>query len=208
MEDEIELLTFNISTFRSFLATFDLNHITTNALPIVKQKFDSSRVVAISMVRRVPLRSLGVFAKRSRTSPIFPHIPRHQPSSSFSTTFINNDASGPSTSFDLSGSGLSTINPSEISHFSRLSSQWWDPSGEFALLHRMNPCRIEYIRQIVALDRRDEPEWTFATRHRDKAREERLGSGRWLEGKRCLDVGCGGGLLSEVRANKGQGLST
>lgn len=94
---------------------------------------------------------------------------------------------------------FSSINSTEISHFSRLSSQWWDPTGEFSLLHRMNPTRIEYIGQKVALDSRDEEEWTFAGRHGDRAREEGKGVGRWLEGRRCLDVGCGGGLLSEVR---------
>ena len=58
----------------------------------------------------------------------------------------------------------------------------------------MNPVRVEYIRQKVALDPKDEEEWTFQTRF-DK--DER-GLGKWLKGKRCLDVGCGGGLLSEV----------
>lgn len=93
---------------------------------------------------------------------------------------------------------LNTINQDEISHFSRLSQHWWDEAGEFALLHRMNPERVEYIRQKVALDPRTEPEWTFEGRHGDRAREEARGAGRWLEGKRCLDVGCGGGLLAEV----------
>ena len=62
----------------------------------------------------------------------------------------------------------------------------------------MNPPRIEYIRQKVALHHRDEEEWTFEGRFDDRKREEARGAGRWLEGKRCLDVGCGGGLLSEV----------
>ncbi len=95
---------------------------------------------------------------------------------------------------------FSTINSSEIDHFSKLSSQWWDqsPRGEFSLLHKMNPPRVEYIRQKIALDDRDEAEWTFEGRHLDRVREEGRGRGRWLEGRRCLDVGCGGGLLSEV----------
>lgn len=95
-------------------------------------------------------------------------------------------------------STFTTINQSEIDHFSSLSSQWWDPAGEFKLLHRMNPTRIAYLRDKVMLD--DEPEWTFEGRHGDAARAAQVGTGRWLEGKRCLDVGCGGGLLSEVRA--------
>ncbi|WOO80891.1 Ubiquinone biosynthesis O-methyltransferase, mitochondrial [Vanrija pseudolonga] len=98
---------------------------------------------------------------------------------------------------------LNTINQDEISHFSRLSQHWWDEAGEFALLHRMNPERVEYIRQKVALDPRTEPEWTFEGRHGDRARAEARGAGRWLEGKRCLDVGCGGGLLAETLARLG-----
>ena len=62
----------------------------------------------------------------------------------------------------------------------------------------MNPPRVEYIRQKVALDTRDEEAWTFEKRHGDRAREDGKGVGRWLRGRRCLDVGCGGGLLSEV----------
>ncbi len=68
-------------------------------------------------------------------------------------------------------SSFSTVNADEISHFSRLSSQWWSETGEFALLHRMNPTRVEYIRQKVALDPHSdrEPEWTFEGRHTDRS---------------------------------------
>ena len=96
-------------------------------------------------------------------------------------------------------SAFTTINPDEIDRFSRLSSEWWNPSGEFSLLHKMNPVRVDYVRQKVAWDTRDEPDWTFEGRNLDRKREEARGTGRWLSGKRCLDVGCGGGLLSEVR---------
>jgi 2-polyprenyl-6-hydroxyphenyl methylase/3-demethylubiquinone-9 3-methyltransferase len=93
---------------------------------------------------------------------------------------------------------LNTVNNDEIAHFSKLSEHWWDEAGEFGLLHRMNPARVEYIRQKVALDPSNEPEWTFEGRHGDRARFEQAGAGRWLKGLRCLDVGCGGGLLAEV----------
>lgn len=93
---------------------------------------------------------------------------------------------------------LNTVNEDEIAHFSRLSQHWWDETGEFALLHRMNPERVEYVRQKVALDPSAEPEWTFEGRHGDRARAEARGQGRWLKGLRVLDVGCGGGLLAEV----------
>ncbi len=72
----------------------------------------------------------------------------------------------------------STVNAAEIAHFSRLSSQWWDETGEFAFLHQMNPVRMQFIRQKLC----DENETA-------------------LKGLDVLDVGCGGGLLSEVTAN-------
>ncbi|WVQ97902.1 3-demethylubiquinone-9 3-O-methyltransferase [Kwoniella sp. CBS 9459] len=100
-------------------------------------------------------------------------------------------------------SSFTTINDSEISHFSSLSEHWWDETGEFKLLHRMNPTRIEYIRQKVALSPPDNEEWTFANRHSDLQREKERGTGAWLSGLRCLDVGCGGGLLSESLARLG-----
>lgn len=59
------------------------------------------------------------------------------------------------------------------------------------------------MRQLIAFDTRQEPEWTFENRHSDGAREEAKGVGRWLSGKRVLDVGCGGGLLSESLARLG-----
>lgn len=100
-------------------------------------------------------------------------------------------------------STFSTINASEISHFSKLSSQWWSETGEFALLHRMNPVRVEWIRQKVALAPPPDEEWSFKTRHMDAQREAARGTGAWLTGLRCLDVGCGGGILSEALARLG-----
>ncbi|WVQ85266.1 3-demethylubiquinone-9 3-O-methyltransferase [Cryptococcus sp. DSM 104549] len=100
-------------------------------------------------------------------------------------------------------SAFSTINASEISHFSSLSQHWWSETGEFALLHRMNPTRVEYIRQKVALSPPADEQWSFATRHQDAEREAARGTGAWLTGMRVLDVGCGGGLLSESLARLG-----
>ena len=87
-------------------------------------------------------------------------------------------------------SHVNTVDASEIELFSRLSSQWWDERGEFAMLHRMNPVRMEFIKQ--------------------KLQEVQLEGGTSsasfcatpLEGLDALDVGCGGGLLSEVRDEK------
>ena len=61
--------------------------------------------------------------------------------------------------------------PDEIAKFDALASRWWDPHGEFKPLHQMNPLRVDYI-------------------------DRRAG----LAGKHCLDIGCGGGILSEGMA--------
>jgi polyprenyldihydroxybenzoate methyltransferase/3-demethylubiquinol 3-O-methyltransferase len=106
--------------------------------------------------------------------------------------------STPSSSSSSSSDPFSTVNADEISHFSRLSSEWWSQDGEFALLHRMNPTRVEYIRQKLL--NRSEPEWTFETRHAHPAEG---GTGKWLKDMNVLDVGCGGGLLAESLARLG-----
>lgn len=99
------------------------------------------------------------------------------------TRFIQTDAT------------TSTVNTAEIAHFSRLSSQWWDESGEFALLHRMNPVRVQYIREKLTEIAREE-------KGEDVGREieQRRDAFR---GMSMLDVGCGGGLLSESLARLG-----
>jgi polyprenyldihydroxybenzoate methyltransferase / 3-demethylubiquinol 3-O-methyltransferase len=86
----------------------------------------------------------------------------------------------------LSSSGQGSINHDEIAHFSKLSSQWWDEQGEFSLLHKMNPVRMQFIVDKlleVAYDERCDIE---------------LERSQVLKGLDVLDVGCGGGLLSEV----------
>lgn len=81
----------------------------------------------------------------------------------------------------------SSVNPAEIAHFSRLSSQWWDEAGEFGFLHQMNPVRMRFIREKLLEVARDE--------HPDPSGPSPAGV---LKGLDVLDVGCGGGLLSEV----------
>lgn len=80
----------------------------------------------------------------------------------------------------------SSIDPAEVERFSRIAAEWWDPKGKFRPLHLMNPCRLDYItRQIAAEFGRDlTAEAPFA-------------------GLRLLDIGCGGGLLSEPMARLG-----
>jgi 2-polyprenyl-6-hydroxyphenyl methylase / 3-demethylubiquinone-9 3-methyltransferase len=83
----------------------------------------------------------------------------------------------------------STIDEAEVAQFSRLSGQWWDPRGPMAMLHKFNPVRLGYIRNRAA-----------AHFGRDA---KRLDS---LVGLRMLDIGCGGGILSEPLARLGAGV--
>lgn len=79
-----------------------------------------------------------------------------------------------------------TVDPAEVAKFQAMADAWWDPNGKFKPLHMLNPCRLDYItRQIAAEFGRD------------------LSSDRPFAGLRLLDIGCGGGLLSEPMARLG-----
>ena len=80
----------------------------------------------------------------------------------------------------------STIRPEEAAHFGALAADWWDPKGSSAMLHRLGPVRLAFIRD--AIDRH----W------RGDSRDIKP-----LSGKRALDVGCGAGLLCEPLARLG-----
>ncbi len=69
------------------------------------------------------------------------------------------------------------VDPGEISKFEKLAARWWDPNSEFKPLHDINPLRLDYI-------------------------EAQAGQ-QGLKGKKVLDVGCGGGLLTEAMATRG-----
>src|SRR5580700_7540062 len=79
-----------------------------------------------------------------------------------------------------------TIDQDEVARFSRMAGQWWDPRGPMAALHKFNPVRLAYIRDRAA-----------AHFKRDAARLDSLA------GLRILDIGCGGGILSEPLARLG-----
>ncbi|MBQ0810261.1 bifunctional 2-polyprenyl-6-hydroxyphenol methylase/3-demethylubiquinol 3-O-methyltransferase UbiG [Roseovarius sp.] len=80
----------------------------------------------------------------------------------------------------------STIDPAEVAKFEAMAAEWWDPNGKFKPLHMLNPCRLDYITaQIAAEFDRD------------------LSAQSPFAGLRLLDIGCGGGLLSEPMARLG-----
>ena len=79
-----------------------------------------------------------------------------------------------------------TIDAAEAVHFGKLAAEWWNPRGSSAMLHRLNPVRLRFVREMI--DRH------FATPASER---------RPLAGKRALDVGCGAGLLTEPLARMG-----
>ena len=80
---------------------------------------------------------------------------------------------------------MTTINKDEIQKFSNLAEEWWDVNGKFKPLHLFNPIRLEYITDQIKLH--------FNLKNNNKN----------LEGLKILDIGCGGGLISEPMARLG-----
>lgn len=79
-----------------------------------------------------------------------------------------------------------TIRAGEAEHFGKLAADWWNPKGSSAMLHRLNPVRLAYIRRAI------DTHWAGDAR-----------ALKPLAGRRALDVGCGAGLLSEPLARLG-----
>tara|TARA_Y100001970_G_scaffold277571_1_gene381981 strand:+ start:538 stop:1260 length:723 start_codon:yes stop_codon:yes gene_type:complete len=84
---------------------------------------------------------------------------------------------------------MNTINKKEIEKFSKMASEWWDPEGKFKPLHKFNPIRIKYIKENIIS--------TFKLKNNTKP----------LTKISILDVGCGGGLLSEPMTRLGANVT-
>jgi len=78
-----------------------------------------------------------------------------------------------------------TLDKKEIEKFSKIAEEWWNPTGKFKPLHKFNPIRIKYIKDNLIND--------FDLKNKKKP----------LQGLKILDIGCGGGLLSEPLARLG-----
>lgn len=79
-----------------------------------------------------------------------------------------------------------TVDQSEIDHFSRIATEWWNPQGKFRPLHQFNPTRLAYIREKICLEFNRDPV-----------------SLKPFNNLKILDIGCGGGLLCEPMARLG-----
>lgn len=84
------------------------------------------------------------------------------------------------TSAATTPAGAGTVDPDEVARFSAIAAEWWDPTGKFGPLHRFNPVRLGFIRERVCTHYGRDPKALHP-----------------FAGLRLLDIGCGGGLLSE-----------
>jgi len=84
---------------------------------------------------------------------------------------------------------MSTVNKKEIEKFSKMASEWWDIDGKFKPLHKFNPIRISYIKESIIKN--------FKIKNKTKP----------LTGLSILDIGCGGGLLSEPMCRMGANVT-
>lgn len=85
------------------------------------------------------------------------------------------------TTSEMSSSNMANVDPSEIAKFSAMAATWWDLSGSFRLIHKVNPLRTDYIKRMFL-------------RHTEK---------KSLQGVKAIDVGCGAGILTEALAQQG-----
>ena len=84
---------------------------------------------------------------------------------------------------------MTSVNKKEIEKFSKMAAEWWDPEGKFKPLHKFNPIRIKYIKDNIIKN--------FNLKNKTKP----------LSGVDILDIGCGGGLLSEPMSRLGANVT-
>ena len=84
---------------------------------------------------------------------------------------------------------MTSVNKKEIDKFSKMANEWWDPEGKFKPLHKFNPIRIKYIKENIINN--------FKLKNKSKP----------LSGIKILDIGCGGGLLSEPMSRMGANVT-
>ncbi|MCS0497338.1 bifunctional 2-polyprenyl-6-hydroxyphenol methylase/3-demethylubiquinol 3-O-methyltransferase UbiG [Ancylobacter sp. MQZ15Z-1] len=85
-----------------------------------------------------------------------------------------------------SAAHTSTVDPAEVERFAALAAEWWNPRGKMRVLHKFNPVRLAYLREMLVAHFGRDPKAI-----------------RPLDGLRLIDIGCGGGLLSEPLARMG-----
>jgi len=88
-----------------------------------------------------------------------------------------------------------TIDPEEVARFDQLGAQWWDPDGPMRALHKLNPVRIAFLRELLGRH--------FST----EGQKRDWRSAQALAGLSILDIGCGAGLLSEPLARLGASMT-
>ena len=82
----------------------------------------------------------------------------------------------------------STVDKKEVNHFNKPHQDWWDESGSFSTLHKLTPCRVEYISQVI---------------RRNIINKQMYSSPKVCSDLSILDIGCGGGLLCEPLSKLG-----
>ncbi len=90
----------------------------------------------------------------------------------------------------MTNATAATIRPEEAAHFGKLAAEWWDPNGSSAMLHKLNPVRLGFLRHAIDSHFAADPK-----------------APKPLAGRRALDVGCGAGLLAEPLARLGAAVT-